>query len=197
MSSLAESFARDKYVAAPGLLNGPALAFFYDYAVKMSRGKQDPKSGEVPGLPAAYGDPMMELLLDKMLPRVEAASGLRLYPTYSYLRVYQPGATLERHRDRPSCEVSVTLSLGFQAPAHWPIWIEGPNGTTGVALEPGDALLYRGCDCYHWRERFEGEHAAQVFLHYVDQDGPWAEWKFDKRPGLTPFPAHLKCLFQV
>jgi len=23
---------------------------------------------------------------------------------------------------------------------------------------------------------------AQVFMHYVDANGPYAEWKFDKRP---------------
>lgn len=52
-------------------------------------------------------------------------------------------------------------------------------------LEAGDALLYRGIECPHWRTHFEGDHQAQVFLHYVDQQGPCAEWKFDKRDSLT------------
>jgi hypothetical protein len=26
---------------------------------------------------------------------------------------------------------------------------------------------------------------AQVFMHYVDEKGPYAEWKFDKRPSLS------------
>ena len=49
-----------------------------------------------------------------------------------------------------------------------------------VSLNPGDGLIYRGCDCYHWREPFDGNHLAQVFLHYVDQNGPNTEWKYDK-----------------
>ena len=54
-----------------------------------------------------------------------------------------------------------------------------------MELEPGDAVLYRGMVLEHWRDPYEGVRAAQVFLHYVDQDGPHAEWKFDKRPSLA------------
>jgi hypothetical protein len=45
-------------------------------------------------------------------------------------------------------------------------------------------LIYRGIDIPHWRETYDGDRLAQVFLHYVDQNGPHNEWKFDKRPGL-------------
>ncbi|MGA7235113.1 MAG: hypothetical protein WBY44_05520, partial [Bryobacteraceae bacterium] len=45
-----------------------------------------------------------------------------------------------------------------------------------------------GCDCYHWREPFAGNHLAQVFLHYVDQNGPNTEWKYDKRSRLSRLP---------
>jgi len=52
-------------------------------------------------------------------------------------------------------------------------------------MDIGDAVMYRGCDIYHWRESYkEGKWQAQVFLHYVDQDGPHAEWKYDKRESL-------------
>jgi PKHD-type hydroxylase len=45
--------------------------------------------------------------------------------------------------------------------------------------------MYRGMDKWHWREPyFEGKWQAQVFLHYVDQNGPHAEWKYDKRESL-------------
>lgn len=70
----------------------------------------------------------------------------------------------------------------------WPIWIAGPKGTASVSLNPGDGLIYRGCDCYHWREPFAGVHQAQVFLHYVDRNGPQPEWKYDRRPRLSGLP---------
>ena len=44
-------------------------------------------------------------------------------------------------------------------------------------------LVYSGCDLEHWREPFEGDTCAQVFLHYNDVDGPFGtQNKFDKRP---------------
>jgi hypothetical protein len=39
-------------------------------------------------------------------------------------------------------------------------------------MNPGDAVVYRGIDCPHWREAFNGEFAAQVFMNYVDQMAP-------------------------
>ena len=144
-----------------------------------------PGDPQVPGTPCASGDWVMDGVLSDLVPAVEKASGLHLFPTYAYFRVYKPGDILKIHKDRPSCEVSVTLCLGYSGPAPWPIWIAGPNGSAAVSLEPGDALLYRGTECEHWREPFEGDHQAQVFLHYVDQNGPYADWKYDKGPGLS------------
>jgi PKHD-type hydroxylase len=54
-----------------------------------------------------------------------------------------------------------------------------------IIMEVGDAVVYRGMEKQHWREKYtEGKWQAQVFLHYVDQDGPHAEWKYDKRSAL-------------
>ena len=53
--------------------------------------------------------------------------------------------------------------------------------TTPVLLEEGDAMIYRGCELPHWREAYnEGTKLAQVFLHYVDANGKFTEWKDDK-----------------
>src|SRR5439155_18013998 len=98
----------------------------------------------------------MEHLLERLRPEVERRTGLVLYPTYSFLRTYINGAVLDRHRDRPACEISVSLNLGQDPAKAWPLWIRGPNGVDAAYLEPGDALLYRGIECEHWRERFEG-----------------------------------------
>jgi predicted 2-oxoglutarate/Fe(II)-dependent dioxygenase YbiX len=62
---------------------------------------------------------------------------------------------------------------------------EDKSEATEVKMDIGDAVMYRGCDIYHWREPYkEGKWQAQVFLHYVDQNGPHAEWKYDKREAL-------------
>ena len=128
-----------------------------------------------------YGDIAMETLLLAVLPKMEKETGLSLYPTYAYARIYKNGDILKRHKDRFSCEISTTMNLGGDK---WPIYIE-PNPKLGkqekngyvseytegvkVELKPGDMLVYRGNICEHWRDQFEGENCAQVFLHYNNQ----------------------------
>jgi hypothetical protein len=54
-----------------------------------------------------------------------------------------------------------------------------------VDMQVGDAVLYRGMEVEHWREKYtEGQWQAQVFLHYVDADGPHADQKYDGRTSL-------------
>ena len=116
--------------------------------------------------PAWYHDPLMTAILDVKLPIVEKESNLKLYPTYAYWRYYIFGATLEKHIDRPACEVSVTACI--KKYDDWPIIIEGDS----FELDEGDAVLYAGCDQEHRRPGiYEGEGMAQVFLHYVNQQG--------------------------
>jgi len=59
------------------------------------------------------------------------------------------------------------------------------GGEVEIALEPGDALIYRGCECDHWRSKFtSGSWQAQAFCITSTQNGPYAEERFDRRPYL-------------
>jgi hypothetical protein len=179
-------FDRDRLVVLRRLLEGQELSLLYRYTGKLALlGVMHSGDSQVPDALCSYGDPIMEGLLSKLLPTVEKGSGLRLFPTYSYFRVYKTGDVLGRHTDRPSCEISLSLCLGYEGRGPWPIWIEGPRGAASVSLEPGDGLLYRGIECPHWRLPFEGSRLAQTFLHYVDQQGAYSQWKFDQRSSLT------------
>jgi len=133
-----------------------------------------------------YADSMGEVLLAQSLPAVESATQLSLFPAYSYLRIYCEGSVLRKHTDRPSCEISVTLTLGGQAPTEWPIWVEARGEKRAVILPPGDALVYKGAILPHWRERFDGRLWIQLFLHYVRRDGEFADCRFDGRERLGP-----------
>ena len=141
---------------------------------------------QVPETYSHYSDIAMETLLEKLVEPMSKETGLNLIPTYSYARIYNKGDVLKRHKDRYSCEVSTTLNLGGDK---WPIYLE-PSGEEGkegikVDLDPGDSLIYKGCEVEHWREAFEGENCCQVFLHYNDASGENAEEnKYDRRPFL-------------
>ena len=141
---------------------------------------------QVPETYSHYSDIAMETLLEKLTEPMSKETGLNLIPTYSYARIYKKGDVLKRHKDRYSCEVSMTMNLGGDP---WPIYLE-PSGETDkegvkIDLEPGDALIYRGCEVEHWREVFKGENCGQVFLHYNDASGENAEEnRYDTRPFL-------------
>ena len=157
------------------------------------------KDQQVPGSYAKYADRLMETLLIQTIPVMKAKTGLDLIPTYSYTRLYRTGNILNRHKDRPSCEISTTLCLGGDP---WSIFID-PTGEDNVIkeyegiikpgapkgnkvdLKPGDMLIYSGCELEHWREPFQGKLCGQVFLHYNHANGPFAKSNlYDKRPML-------------
>ena len=157
-----------------------------------------------------YGDIAGDTLLEELQPIVEKFFKKKLYPTYSYVRVYEKGHLLARHKDRESCELSTTLNLGG---TEWPIYIdENPksgfwitkdskvegnisikkendyysefNKGKKVILKPGDMLVYQGDKNEHWREPLSHGMCVQIFLHYVDQTGKFQKNIYDNRPML-------------
>jgi hypothetical protein len=123
-----------------------------------------------------YGDIFTETMLVKKVKKMQEETGLKLIPTYSFSRVYTYNAELTKHTDRPSCEVSVTTMWGSDG-TPWPIFVNGEK----CDMEPGDAVVYLGCELEHWRKPFEGDWHAQSFLHYIDANGPFKEHAYDKR----------------
>ena len=141
---------------------------------------------QIPNTYSQYANVAMETLMLKCQPDMEKVTGLKLYPAYTYARIYKPGDELKRHKDRFSCEISTTMNLGGDP---WPIYLE-PSGETNkkgikVDLKQGDMLVYRGCELEHWREKFKGKECVQVFLHYNNRKTPGSKDNmFDRRPHL-------------
>jgi Rps23 Pro-64 3,4-dihydroxylase Tpa1-like proline 4-hydroxylase len=119
----------------------------------------------------------LELLCEKT-PEISHILEETVLPTYCYSRVYSNGDILERHSDRKECEISLTLHL--DSDKSWPIYIVDPKGNEKkVNLNPGDAMMYLGCDADHWRHQYDGQYYTQVFLHYVRSRGPYGTSYFD------------------
>ena len=137
-----------------------------------------PSDGQCPLSPVFHNNPKANFLLVYFQRFVEEINTLPLYPTYACARIYKSGEVLKPHTDRPSCEISVTINMGQSSEFSWPIFFanyaENP-AVVSVDLKPGDAIVYRGCELPHWRERFnppgEDDWQAQLFLHYVNVYG--------------------------
>jgi predicted 2-oxoglutarate/Fe(II)-dependent dioxygenase YbiX len=204
MCNYSHKFELQKYTHLTNVLSKESCEQLTEHLKTLVNNKITETDPQCPNSQSVYGDPFFDSLLEQMLPVFEGVSSKQLYPTYAYARLYAPGEELKIHTDRPSCEISATLTLGFEGDV-WPIYMgdytkpgQGrevliENGetkwvtnTSEVKMNIGDAVLYCGMDKVHWRNEYvEGKWQAQIFLHYVDANGPHAEWKFDKRKKLS------------
>jgi len=180
-------FEVEQYVHLKDFLHKDSCAELTQQLKLLVEQQQTTKDSQCPLSEAVHGATVFDKLLVDLLPHFELASGRKLYPTYSYARLYAPNDELVIHTDRESCEISATITLGFEGDV-WSIYMGDADkqNASKIDMEIGDAVLYHGMTKHHWREKYtEGKWQAQVFLHYVDANGKYAEWKFDKRPSLN------------
>ena len=140
------------------------------------------------GKKEVYSDPITESLLLFLKPKIEEVYDKELVPTYSYWRTYYKNQCLVPHRDRPSCEVSLTLTIdASDKNAIWGIYVDG----TEYKPQIGEGVIYKGCEQEHWRNDLPYDWHRQVFLHYIEKDGAnYPEYVFDKRENLY-FDMHI------
>lgn len=137
-----------------------------------------PPDNQCPNSPSFYGIFNDESI--EWLPKIEEAVQTKLFPTYTYSRIYATGEALQPHIDRDECEFSFTLCLKYDQNV-WPIYLQTSNGPIEVLLDVGDILIYKGVENIHWRLPLENQFHYQGFFHYVDQTGPFAHKKYDGR----------------
>ena len=141
--------------------------------------------------------PMLQFLWG-LTPSMRALTGRDLLPTYNYFRLYRQGDICRVHSDRAACEHSLSLTLGYSDGLVWPFEIGtepiaapgpiedgfGAARHASIAMQPGDAVLYRGVSHRHGRvSPNPNRWSAHMFLHWVDRDGPHADQAFDVMAG--------------
>lgn len=124
------------------------------------------------GYPLVQGEPVLQFLAGQLAPVVRQLTREAVSSTFPpYLRIYEPGAVLDRHRDQAVCRWNVDLVVGGDpAPTRStcsPIWIAARRKVRAARLGLGDALLYRGTEVEHWRRPHpRGRTTAMASLHY-------------------------------
>ena len=177
------------------------LNLVYSYSViKFSNQKTFKIDNQTNSLISEHSDFLMETLLDMSTPVIEQNVGKKLWPTYSFFRIYDKSSDLKIHSDRESCEYTVALCLGAD-PIDQPyeIFVGEEDETSDYKyysdkgeykryridhkfpMVPNNAVVFKGMNKIHWREYCTHDHFMTVFLHYVDQDGEYQEYKYDKR----------------
>jgi len=142
------------------------------------------EEGQVNGSISRYNHPKYRNFHYEIKSKIEEVIGDVLYPTYYYDRFYFKGQALEPHVDRPSCEVSISINCSHNLEYDWPIWFRTTEGDDiPLITNPGDGVIYKGCERLHWREPMKGNAKSyyhQMFMHYVRRDGPYLEHAYDR-----------------
>jgi len=207
VKSIANFFKENNYVVINKLISDEMCTLFYQY-IKTSASSIDYKitydknsydgywdgvfgDTQIENSFCRYGDPLFDSLMSLLQKNIEDKLDLKLSHNYSYYRLYQTKNVLREHIDRESCEISLTIPVGYDISNvdktkydnySWPIWLENnKKESLPVALKPGDVLIYRGYKLKHWREEFLGLNQAQVFMHYNEKNGQF-DISADNRP---------------
>ena len=188
------NFDKDMYMKVEKLLSYDICKIAERYALYDRYNDNDKDEyNQVIGSYEKYADSLMESLLLFLKPEIEKHSNLKLIPTYSFFRIYKSGHVLEDHTDRPACEISVTIPIGFKYNGKsgdylWPLHVYVNEEKRYISCDVGDGIIYKGCELKHGREQLDtgnNSYQIQVFLHYVDANGPYAEKnKYDGRSSI-------------
>ena len=136
----------------------------------------------VAGSDEMYGTPTLCVINQIMLNKIkQLIKKPTLYPTYGFYRKYYKGQDLEKHIDRPECELTVSICLSESDDSEWPLYIEDEknNITYKGHTKPGDAIIYTGEFLPHWRDECPKKWCKQFFLHYSTD----SKLKFDPNGG--------------
>ena len=174
MSITAKYFDKNSYVVLKDSLTLEQCDAYTQHMFNLHEQGKLVNDDQCPLSDAIYSDPLFVDLLHKFAKPIGDSVGRTLIPTYTYARIYRTGEILKPHKDRPACEISATLTLGYDAGRVWPIFFDEEK-EVAVDLEIGELAVYKGCEILHWRKPFKGKWHVQVFLHYVDANGPYKD----------------------
>lgn len=198
VATAAQQFFKDNgYVVLTDVLPKEECERLVQYMFDLKQKGLTENDPQCPLSDAIYGAPEFDNLLQKLAKPLGAYIGVDLLPAYTYARIYRPGEVLKLHKDRPSCQYSGTMTLGFSGKQIWPIYFDEEKRHK-LQLGIGEMAMYKGCDVAHWRPEFKGEWQVQVFVHYVDANGPYKHHYADGRKefGKSKTPDNMRPDFQ-
>lgn len=183
-------FNKNNYVYLNEILSKDITDFLTKYVILSAQSGAMVQDEQCPKSLASYGDAVFDTLLADLCPKFSVIAGEPLLPTYTYHRLYKKGDVLEIHRDRPSCEISATVTIAVDDPSRLnALYVSNTEPRdmcdgNPIEIKVGDGVLYKGNDLWHWRKPYENEWFIQAFFHYVRADGPYSNLIFDGRPCL-------------
>ena len=204
-----EEIEKDGYVVVKNLWNPEELYYplpkergrllFFGSIEKFTYDAEDYQG--IPGSLLRNNHPQYKKIYNAIRLKVEKIIGRKLNSTYYYDRFYFPGQMFPDHLGEDPCEITVKIIASTNLTESWPAYIKTPDiyqeenhggnpiimipGTqTPLNLDPGDAVIYKGCERPFWREPMpspkrkwfskkgiDGIYYHEISFQYVLSDG--------------------------
>lgn len=163
--------------------------------------KEQSEDSQIDEVLLRYWHPQYRQIHTEIRIRLEEMLGRKLYNTFYCDNFYFVGEHESLRLEHDSCEICVSVHISTNLGGEnskWPFWIKTPD-TYGdknktqiivpgeylpIVLEPGDAIVYKGCERPHYRDPLPGKNKTQtifgkdvifyyhqIFFYYVLQDG--------------------------
>jgi hypothetical protein len=168
------SFETSNYIKVENFISPELCNIFKMYAL-FDELNDFTDDDEFPNTHCRYADSFTESLLLQFKSKMENITN---------------GDILLDHMDRNACENSASLTMFFDYKGkpddyRWPLHVYVKGEKKYLHCDVGDAIIYDGSKIKHGREMLsagKGTRHIQIFLHYVDADGPYASSeKYDRR----------------
>ena len=158
----------------------------------------DPKGQQVEGSLSRIHHPQYKMIFKHLRKKIEEVIGRKIIPTFYYDRYYFEGQSLPKFTTNNACEISCIVSISNNLEEPWPHWIKTtdvytdaqkslvliPGEERSLVLEPGDALIYKGCERPLWKDEIPSPkpklfgrkskrelYSHEVCFNYVLADG--------------------------
>lgn len=116
-----------------------------------------------------YKPMVLKPLVKKFASTVSKLVGKGQYDlTYWFMTDYYKNSYMEKHNDRPSCELSFTINMKQDGP-NWPFYVLDQE----FNCEPGEGVMYNGFNS-HYRNKCPGNFYRQLMIHFVERNGKYS-----------------------
>lgn len=178
------AFKIENFINVSDLVEEPRYEFKHIHYNKNGQSiEKRPDGGCIKGNTfSRYNHPKYKNTSYKIKNALEDILGEKLFVTYHYDRFYYKDSSMSVHKDRPACEISVSLNISSNLLDDYPLVIITDEEEVPISTNPGDAVVYQGIDYAHKRDRLIGDSKSyyhQAFFHYVRSDGYYVEYAWD------------------
>ena len=162
------------------LIDDDLIYNYFSYKVENAEGKMN---SSLKGFPIKkdgyigydfYEDYLTIITHLKITSRISKILNKEIIPSFCFTRMYFEESILNAHTDRESCEIAVS-HCHYGEP--WKIYILEDDFITGR----GDSICYEGKNL-HGRITPLKNRSLYSFYFWVEKDGKYDEFKYDKRP---------------